>query len=67
MTQPLPPSDKHEDRDEASGLNWARIAGISFVIAVHAAALLLLLAPVTPAMARPLKSSHIVGASAMKL
>ena len=49
MTQPLPPpSDKHEDRDEALGLNWARIAGISFVIAVHAAALLLLLAPVTP-------------------
>ena len=48
MTQPLPPSDKHEDRDGALGLNWARIAGISFVIAVHAAALLLLLAPVTP-------------------
>ena len=43
MTQRWP-SDTNED----GGLNWPRIAGMTFVIAVHAAALLLLLAPVTP-------------------
>jgi protein TonB len=43
---PRLPIDKNDDR--AVGLNWPRIAGMSFVIAVHAAALMLLLAPVTP-------------------
>ena len=42
MTQRLPTTDKNDD----AGLNWPRIAGMTFVIAVHAAALLLLLAPV---------------------
>ena len=44
MTQDLP----SENIDGDPGLNWPRIAGLSFVIAIHAAALLLLLAPVTP-------------------
>ena len=44
MTQDLPTPDKNDDE----GLNWPRIAGMTFVIAVHAAALMLLLAPVTP-------------------
>jgi len=44
MTQDLPTTDKNDD----DGLNWPRIAGMTFVIAVHAAALMLLLAPVTP-------------------
>lgn len=37
---------QEDDRDE--GLNWARIAGISAAIAVHVAALMLLMAPVSP-------------------
>ena len=44
MTQDLP----SEKNDGDPGLNWPRIAGLSFVIAIHAAALLLLLAPVAP-------------------
>ncbi len=44
MTQRLPNTDKNDE----GGLNWPRIAGMTFVIGVHAAALMLLLAPVTP-------------------
>ena len=33
------------DDDEPTGLSWPRIIGIAFVIALHAAALLLLLIP----------------------
>lgn len=45
MTENLPKSDKNDDRE---GLNWARIAGLAFAIAVHVAALLVLLAPIAP-------------------
>lgn len=34
--------------DEDEGLNWARIAGFTMVVAFHAAAIMLLLAPVNP-------------------
>ena len=43
MTEQLPRTDKHDDRH---ALSWPRIVGITFVIAIHAAALLLLLMPV---------------------
>ena len=46
MTQHLPTHDKR-DREEP-GLNWSRITAISFAIALHIAALMLLLVPVTP-------------------
>lgn len=46
MTEDLAYIEKKEGRD--SGLSWPRIAGISFAIALHAAALLLLLSPVAP-------------------
>ena len=46
MTQPLPIHDKR-DRDDP-GLNWSRITAISFAIALHIAALMLLLVPVNP-------------------
>lgn len=45
MTENLPKSDKNDDRE---GLNWARIAGLAFAIAMHVAALLVLLAPIAP-------------------
>ena len=48
MTQRLPTTDKKEDE----GLDWARIAGFTLVVAIHAAALLLLLAPAMPPPAR---------------
>lgn len=35
----------HAKKDNREGLNWARIAGITVAIAVHVAAMLLLLAP----------------------
>ena len=38
----------HRDEDREAGLNWPRITGIAFAIAVHLGALLLLLAPVSP-------------------
>ena len=44
MTDNLP----HPDRHERQPLNWPRIVGISFVIALHVAALMLLLMPVAP-------------------
>jgi len=43
MTEDLAHIEKNDNRD--SGLSWPRIAGFSFAIALHAAALLLLLAP----------------------
>ena len=46
MTETTARYEYQEDRDE--GLNWARIAGISAAIAVHVAALMLLMAPVSP-------------------
>ena len=46
MTQDLANTEKNDDRN--GGLSWPRIAGISFAIALHAAALLLLLAPISP-------------------
>ena len=46
MTQDLEIHASHDDGDE--GLNWARIAGITMAITVHAMALLLLLAPMAP-------------------
>ncbi|MXV07198.1 energy transducer TonB [Xanthomonas sp. LMG 9002] len=36
---------RHYDKDDASGLSWPRIIGIAFVIALHLAALMLLLIP----------------------
>ena len=50
MTERLPKTDKN---DEDEGLDWARIAGFTLVVAIHAAALLLLLAPATPPQAQP--------------
>lgn len=47
MTEQLPIHHKH-DRENDDGLNWPRIAGITLAIAVHVAALLLMLAPVAP-------------------
>ena len=41
-------SHEYTDDREDEGLNWARIAGISAAIAVHVAALMLLMAPVSP-------------------
>ena len=41
MTEDLATIEKKDHRDV--GLNWPRIAGFSFAIALHAAALLLLL------------------------
>lgn len=46
MTEHLAYIEKKDDRD--SGLSWPRIAGISVALALHAAALLLLLAPIAP-------------------
>src|SRR3546814_2913495 len=48
MTEQQPIYPKHDDRDDDDGLNWPRITGITLAIAVHVAALLLLLAPVAP-------------------
>ena len=36
---------RNYDEPEESGLSWPRIIGIAFVIALHAAALMLLLIP----------------------
>ena len=48
LLQSLPQKNtKHHSHDD-NGLNWPRIVGLSFVISIHAGALLLLLAPVTP-------------------
>ncbi len=47
MTETTARYEYQEDRDD-DGLNWARIAGISAAIAVHVAALMLLMAPVSP-------------------
>src|SRR5690606_16273088 len=47
MTEQLPTHYKHDNRDD-EGLNWPRIAGITVAIAVHVAALMLILAPVAP-------------------
>ena len=44
MTETLP----HPDSNLRQSLNWPRIVGISFVIALHVAALMLLLMPVAP-------------------
>ena len=49
MTEHTP----HTDRHERQPLNWPRIVGISFVIALHVAALMLLLMPVAPPGALP--------------
>src|SRR3970040_1387171 len=38
----------HAKKVDREGLNWARIAGLTAAIAVHVAALLLLLAPMAP-------------------
>ena len=46
MTQDLAQTEKKHDRE--GGLSWPRITGVSFAIALHAAALLLLLAPISP-------------------
>ena len=46
MTQDLATPENNDDRE--GGLSWPRIAGISFALALHAAALLLLLAPISP-------------------
>ena len=53
MTQDLEIHASHDDGDE--GLNWARIAGITMAITVHAMALLLLLAPMAPRPRTPRK------------
>ena len=45
MTQDLANTEKNDDHE--GGLSWPRIMGISFAIALHAAALLLLLAPIS--------------------
>ena len=44
---------QEDDRDE--GLNWARIAGISAAIAVHVAALMLLMDRLVWAILKPAK------------
>ena len=44
MTETTARYEYTEERDD--GLNWARIAGISAAIAVHVAALMLLMAPI---------------------
>ncbi len=46
MTEDLAHIEKNDNRD--GGVSWPRIAGFSFAIALHAAALLLLLAPLSP-------------------
>ena len=46
MTETTARYEYQEDREQ--GLNWPRIAGISAAIAVHVAALMLLMAPVSP-------------------
>ena len=55
MTQDLAQSENKDDRE--GGLSWPRITGISFALALHAAALLLLLAPISRNVAS--SSSHI--------
>ena len=45
--QDLAKIEKSEE-DREGGLSWPRIVGLSFAIAIHAAALLLLLAPISP-------------------
>ena len=45
MTQRSTTTDRN---DEDEGLNWGRIAGFTMVVAFHAAAIMLLLAPVNP-------------------
>ena len=47
MTETTARYEYQRDRDD-DGLNWTRIAGISAAIAVHVAALMLLLAPISP-------------------
>jgi len=47
-------------RDEATGLSWARIIGIAFVIALHLAALMLLLIPAVAPKAAVEKERNIV-------
>ncbi|HRF84167.1 MAG TPA: energy transducer TonB, partial [Pseudoxanthomonas sp.] len=37
--------NRHYEESEESGLSWPRIIGIAFVIALHLAALMLLLIP----------------------
>ena len=37
--------NRYREEEEDTGLNWPRIIGIAFVIALHAAALLMLLIP----------------------
>ncbi|MGG6462977.1 energy transducer TonB family protein [Solilutibacter silvestris] len=48
MTETIAPHNYRHDDDAAVGLNWPRIAGMSAALAVHVAALLLLMAPVSP-------------------
>jgi periplasmic protein TonB len=48
MTDHLPTSDKKRDDRDNTGLNWPRITAISFAIAAHITAIMLLLVPVTP-------------------
>jgi protein TonB len=52
--------NRHYDRDEASGLSWPRIIGIAFVIALHLAALMLLLIPAVAPKAAAEKERNIV-------
>ena len=51
MTETTARYEYQKDRED--GLNWARIAGISAAIAVHVAALMLLMAPVSPPQTPP--------------
>ena len=46
MTETTARYEYQEDRED--GLNWPRIAGMTAAIAVHVAALMLLMAPVSP-------------------
>ncbi|NBI37056.1 energy transducer TonB, partial [Xylella taiwanensis] len=46
---------RHDQEDASDALNWPRIVGIAFVIALHLAALMLLLIPAVAPKAPPEK------------
>ncbi len=51
---------RNYDEPEESGLSWPRIIGIAFVIALHAAALMLLLIPAVAPKAEVEKERNVL-------
>lgn len=60
MTEQLVFHHRYDDSDKDKGLSWPRIAGIAFVIALHLAALMMLLIPAVAPKAAAEKERNVM-------